>query len=51
MKRKTIKLDESQYEQLSSIKTETGIPVSEQVRRAVREWLEKRQEESDKNNE
>ena len=38
-----IRIDREQYDQLAEIRESDGIPIAEQVRRAIREWLEKRQ--------
>jgi predicted DNA-binding protein len=40
-------VDDEQYEQLKAISEKDGIPIAEQVRRAIREWLEKRQGKDD----
>lgn len=34
-------VDGAQYRALLAIRTQRGIPISEQVRRAVREWITK----------
>lgn len=38
-----IRIDREQYNQLAEIRESDGIPIAEQVRRAIREWLDKRQ--------
>jgi predicted DNA-binding protein len=40
---KHVRVDDEQYQALQELSKANGIPIAEQVRRAIREWLEKRQ--------
>jgi predicted DNA-binding protein len=44
----TIRIDKEQHEQLAELREETGIPLSEQVRRAVQKWIDERKGEQPK---
>jgi predicted transcriptional regulator len=43
MAQKTIHLDEDLHEKLKEINERDGVPIAEILRRAVREWLDKRE--------